>query len=424
MILKILIIIHLIFVMSVKYSFTQDTNEKIELISIVAIVNDEPITMLDLDARFKLIIISSNLPNNEKTRKNLYGQVIQSLINEILQSQEAKKLGIRVTNAEIENNIRFIENQNNLNKGELIETLYQNGVPKSALPTRLKANLITEKLLQQVIRPKVIINQNEINNEYNNYISNVGKIEFKFSEILFPFSNLSTKEDLMLIAKQLRKQIIEKDNFDIIGERIKENGTGKYIKNTNWTLSSNLNKNIYESIKKIEKDNISELIITNTGISIIRLDNKRKFKIPDLSMTVEDISFISFDLPINKNKTESLIKEIKEKSLNIKSCGDMTEMVKIIGNKKGRYLGKVLLQNLPEYFRKEINKLNINQPSNPIVTDDGIYITMICARNNQLNQEFAIKEMIKTNIKSRYIITLKERYLLDLNRKALIDIRM
>ena len=94
MILKILIIIHLIFVMSVKYSFTQDTNEKIELISIVAIVNDEPITMLDLDARFKLIIISSNLPNNEKTRKNLYGQVIQSLINEILQSQEAKNLAL------------------------------------------------------------------------------------------------------------------------------------------------------------------------------------------------------------------------------------------------------------------------------------------------------------------------------------------
>ena len=115
-----------------------------------------------------------------------------------------------------------------------------------------------------------------------------------------------------------------------------------------------MNKNIYESIKKIEKDNISELIITNTGISIIRLDDKRKFKIPDLSMKVEDISFISFDLPINKNKTESFIKEIKEKSLNIKSCGDMKEMVKIIGNKKGRYLGKVLLQNLPEYFRKEI----------------------------------------------------------------------
>jgi len=424
MILKILIIIHLIFVMSVKYSFTQDTNEKIELISIVAIVNDEPITMLDLDARFKLIIISSNLPNNEKTRKNLYGQVIQSLINEILQSQEAKKLGIRVTNAEIENNIRFIENKNNLNKGELIEALYQNGVPKSALHKRLKANLITERLLQQVIIPKVIINQNEINNEYNHYISNTGKIELKFSEIHFPYSNFSKKEDLMLIAKQLRKQIIEKDSFDIIGEKIKENGTGKYNKNTNWTLSSNLNKNIYESIKKIDKNNISELIITNTGISIIRLDNKRKFKIPDLSMTVEDISFISFDLPINKNKTESFIKEIKEKSLNIKSCGDMTEMVKIIGNKKGRYLGKVLLQNLPEYFRKEINKLNINQPSNPIVTDDGIYITMICARNNQLNQEFAIKEMIKANIKSRSTITLKERYLLDLNRKALIDIRM
>ena len=49
---------------------------------------------------------------------------------------------------------------------------------------------------------------------------------------------------------------------------------------------------------------------------------------------------------------------------------------------------------------------------------------MICERDNELNQEFALKEMIKANIITRSTNILKERYLLDLNRKALIDIRM
>ena len=423
MFIRFILVIYLIFNYNVKELLAQNNSGSNNLLSIVAIVNDEPITMMDLDARIRLIIISSNLPNNLETRKNLSGQVLQSLISERLQHQEARKLGIRVTNQEVENNIKFIEKQNNMQENQLIETLFKNGVPKSALPIRLKSNLIMQKLLQNIIRPKVVINNNEVNNEYNNLLANNGKMEYKFSEISFNFSNLSKKEDIILIAKQIRKKIIEEKNFDVIGKRIQENGTGVY-KNNNWKLTNKINKDIYLEIDKMEKDEISELVITNTGVSIIKIDGKREFKIPELSQTVSDIAFISTDLPINKNKIDLFIEDIKNKTKNIKSCDEMTELSKIYGNKRGKYLGKILLKNLPKYFIEELKNLNVNQPSKPIVADDGIYVTMICNYNKDLNQEYALKEMIKDNIRNRSTTILKERYLLDLNRKALIDVRI
>ena len=423
MYIRFILVIFLIFSCNSKELLAQTNSEAINLLSIVAIVNDEPITMMDLDARIRLIIISSNLPNNLETRKNLSGQVLQSLISERLQHQEAKKLGIRVTNQEVENNIKFIEKQNNMPENQLIETLFKNGVPKSALPIRLKSNLIMQKLLQNIIRPKVVINNNEVNNEYNNLLANNGKMEYKFSEIFFNFSNLSKKEDIILIAKQIRKKIIEENNFDVIGKRIQENGTGIY-KNNNWKLTNKINKDIYLQIETMEKDEISELVLTNTGVSIIKIDEKREFKIPELSQTVSDIAFISTDLPINKNKIDLFIEDIKNKTKNIKSCDEMTELSKIYGNKRGKYLGKILLKNLPKYFIEELKNLNVNQPSKPIVADDGIYVTMICNYNKDLNQEYALKEMIKDNIRIRSTTILKERYLLDLNRKALIDVRI
>tara|TARA_B100000700_G_scaffold158770_1_gene175990 strand:- start:635 stop:1906 length:1272 start_codon:yes stop_codon:yes gene_type:complete len=423
MYIRFILVIYLIFSCNSKELLAQSNSEAINLLSIVAIVNDEPITMMDLDARIRLIIISSNLPNNLETRKNLSGQVLQSLISERLQHQEAKKLGIRVTNQEVENNIKFIEKQNNMPENQLIETLFKNGVPKSALPIRLKSNLIMQKLLQNIIRPKVVINNNEVNNEYNNLLANNGKMEYKFSEISFNFSNLSKKEDIILIAKQIRKKIIEENNFDVIGKRIQENGTGIY-KNNNWKLTNKINKDIYLQIETMEKDEISELVLTNTGVSIIKIDEKREFKIPELSQTVSDIAFISTDLPINKNKIDLFIEDIKNKTKNIKSCDEMTELSKIYGNKRGKYLGKILLKNLPKYFIEELKNLNVNQPSKPIVADDGIYVTMICNYNKDLNQEYALKEMIKENIRNRSTTILKERYLLDLNRKALIDVRI
>ena len=310
-----------------------------------------------------------------------------------------------------------------MQENQLIETLFKNGVPKSALPIRLKSNLIMQKLLQNIIRPKVVINNNEVNNEYNNLLANNGKMEYKFSEISFNFSNLSKKEDIILIAKQIRKKIIEENNFHVIGKRIQENGTGIY-KNNNWKLTNKINKDIYLQIETLEKNAISELVLTNTGVSIIKIDGKREFKIPELSQTVSDIAFISTDLPINKNKIDLFIEDIKNKTKNIKSCDEMTELSKIYGNKRGKYLGKILLKNLPKYFIEELKNLNINQPSKPIVADDGIYVTMICNYNKDLNQEYALKEMIKDNIRNRSTTILKERYLLDLNRKALIDVRI
>ena len=424
MFLKIVTAIFFIIIFNINNSLSQDENSKIEVISIVAIVNDDPITIMDLNSRIQLIIVSSNLPNNLKTRKSLNGQVIQSLINEKLQSQAAERLGIRVTDQEITNNITFIENNNNMENGKLIEALLMNGVPRHALPTRLKANIILEKLLQQVIRPKVLINNNEIKNEYNNYLSNEGKNEYKFSEITFNFNNLSKNTDIILIAKQIRKKIIEENNFDIMAERINENGTGTYKKSSNWRLKNNIDSKTYDNIKNLKKNDISELLLLNTHVSIIRLDDKRKFLIPDLSKTVEDIFVLSFDLPINKNKTNSLLKEIQNKTISLKSCNEMLALAKVEGNKKSRHIGKVLLKDLPEYFIEKINNIEINQPTAPILAKDGIYVVMICERDNELNQEFALKEMIKANIITRSTNILKERYLLDLNRKALIDIRM
>ncbi|MDG2001237.1 MAG: SurA N-terminal domain-containing protein [Alphaproteobacteria bacterium] len=423
MFFKFVIIVYILFNCTLKESLAQNSNQISNLLSIVAIVNDEPITMMDLDGRLKLIIISSNLPNNADTRKNLSGQVLQSLINERLQQQEAKKLGIRVSDQEVENNIKFIENQNNMQENQLVETLFKNGVPKSVLPKRLKANLIMEKLLNNIIKPKVIINTSEVNNEYNNIVSNNGTLEYKYSEISFNFTNISKKENLILIAKQIRKKITEENNFDTIAKRIQENGTGSY-KNNDWKLLNKINQDIYSNIKNLDKNEISDLIITNTGISIIKINGKREFKIPDLSDSVTDISFISFDLPINKKKVDIVTENIIKITNNLKSCDEMTNLSKVYGNKKGKYIGKVLLKNLPNYFTEEIKKLNLNQPSKPIVADDGIYVTMICNNNKKLNQEYAIKETIKNKIRTRSIKTLRERYLLDLNRKALIDVRI
>tara|TARA_B100000287_G_scaffold185199_1_gene175131 strand:- start:360 stop:1622 length:1263 start_codon:yes stop_codon:yes gene_type:complete len=398
--------------------------QEIDLIKIIAIVNDEPITATDLYERLQLTIVSSNLPNDPETRQNLSGQILQTLINEKLQQQEADRLNIIINENEINRTIRNIEINNNLNEGQLIETLSERGVPKNALKNNLKANLINEKLLQRIIKPKIIINNDEVNNEYKNLIMNEGKTEFKISEILLNFNDLSSKEETLLVAKELRNQIIKNNNFDEIANQININGTGKYIRNNEWLISTNLNEKLFDNLNKIQKNEITELIITNSSVSIYQLDDKRTNSIPDLSNSIVNLAFISFDLPINMNRINEVISKIKNQTTNISTCTEMYESTKEIGNKKGKILGRTSKNGLPNNFLIELENLDEKTPSKPIIADDGIYVLMICDFNKELNQEYALKEYVKNKLQNRSIVTLQNRYLLDLNRKALIDIRL
>ena len=420
MIMKLTIFIIYFFIVNLKLCVSQE----IDLIKIIAIVNDQPITGADLYDRLQLTIVSSNLPDDSRTRQSLTGQVLQTLINEKLQEQEANRLNIRISEDEIMRTIKFIEKRNNLKEGELINSLQNQGVSANALKKNMEANLINEKLLQQVIRPKIIINNEEINNEYRNLILNEGKIEFQLSEILLNYNDISSKEETLAIAEKYRNQIIENDDFEKIAYQINSSGAGKFIKSSDWIISSNINNDLFKSLNQIKHNEITEPIVTNSGVSIFRLDNKRINKIPDLSKSVVNIGFISFNLPINMNRINETISEIKNQIKTISSCEDMKKESTRIGNKRGKIIGRIIVNNLPENFVQHLNDLKPNTLSKPIIENDGIYILMICEINKELDQEFALKELVKKKIENRTVITLKNRYLLDLNRKALIDIRL
>jgi hypothetical protein len=61
---------------------------------VVALVNGEPITMLDVEHRSKFMQLSSKKPPQRK-------DVLDSLINEILEIKEAKRFSIEVPDAEV-----------------------------------------------------------------------------------------------------------------------------------------------------------------------------------------------------------------------------------------------------------------------------------------------------------------------------------
>ena len=402
-------------------AYSQD--EEIELINLVAVVNDEAITLTDLINRLDLIIISSNLPNTNVTRENLADQVLQTLINEKLNYQEAKKLNINVSDSEIKKSINVIEKRNSLPENSLIQTLSENRISPSAIIEQVKAQITWEKIISKIIRPRIKVTENEINNEINIMKSNEEKNEYKYSEIFLNFDQLQKKQKIINTALKIREQLDTK-NFSEIANQMSQSSSAKFGGQVNWTVESSVPKAILETISNMNKDKISEPIVTNTGVFIIKLEEKRKFKLPDLTKRAVKIATLRFLISPNEENVDSILEENLREIQKTNSCEQLDEIKNNSSQKYGGFFGRVLLQTLPKKFKEELEKLKPQERSDLLYTPDGIFILMLCKQNYEKNQEFALQELIKSKLQNRYFKMMSDRFILNLKRKSLIDIRM
>ena len=103
---------------------------------IAAVVNDEIISIRDLDARLKLVVTVSGMPDNIENRRRALPQVLRKMVDERLQSQEASRLKVAIGNEEVLRGVANIENQNHMPPGSLLPSLAKAGVDPDAARTR------------------------------------------------------------------------------------------------------------------------------------------------------------------------------------------------------------------------------------------------------------------------------------------------
>jgi peptidyl-prolyl cis-trans isomerase SurA len=82
---------------------------------IAAVVNDDVVSVQDLEDRLDLVMITSGVDDTLEARQGLTPQVLRGLVEEVLQLQEAERLGITVQDQEMDQALANIAERNNMN---------------------------------------------------------------------------------------------------------------------------------------------------------------------------------------------------------------------------------------------------------------------------------------------------------------------
>jgi peptidyl-prolyl cis-trans isomerase SurA len=108
---------------------------------VVAFVNGQPITTLDVEHRSKFIQLSTKKP---ATRK----EAVDSLIDEILEVNEAKRFNIDVPDSEVDNSYANVATRMGIDTQKLTQLLVSNGSSDDTLKRRLRAQIAWTNLVR------------------------------------------------------------------------------------------------------------------------------------------------------------------------------------------------------------------------------------------------------------------------------------
>lgn len=131
--------------------------------SIVAIVEEDVILRSELDRAVQTIVSQyAERPQQLPPRGVLEKQVLERLVLLRLQLDRAKAAGIRVSDAEVEQTVRRIAQQNNLSMEQLSQQLAADGMGLDDFRRTLRDELTAQRLRQSVIQSRVNVSDTEI----------------------------------------------------------------------------------------------------------------------------------------------------------------------------------------------------------------------------------------------------------------------
>ena len=144
-------------------------------------VNEAPITDVQISQRAKLL----QLERRGSSASARLTMAREELIDEALKLQEGQRLGLAVTERDVDEALLNVARGMRISSDNLNRVLAQNGVNPLTLRTRLRANIIWGKIVRGVVSTRIEFSEVELEQRAADQLTESDSIDYILKEILF-----------------------------------------------------------------------------------------------------------------------------------------------------------------------------------------------------------------------------------------------
>lgn len=395
-----------------------------DALKIVAVVNEDVVTELDLFMRMRLAMVSARLNDTPETRQRLLPTLLRTMIDERLKAQEAKRQSIPVSATEVQQRIDDLAKRNGVSPDQFAEMLGQNGILIDVLADQIKIDLGWARLVQRRLRGQVKITDEEIDEALAAMQAAQGQTEYRLSQI-FLSSGSGDEASVQQSAQRLKEQLDQGADFAALAAEFSQDQGAIRGGDWGWVRLDMLDQPVAQLVQSLPPGQVGGPVRGAGGYFVVLVKATRVIDARAVSAGTVEMEQILWSLPTNAAETEvnKAISQANPLISRIQSCADINSVAPDAKPGIHRSLGNVLVNDLPVEVQPYALNQPIGEPSPPIRTNRGIGIFVVCSRGG--GDEAALSRVgVADRLGRQRLDTLARGYLSDLRRAAVIDIRL
>ncbi len=238
-------------------------------------VNDQIITNYDIKKESEYLkILNPNLSNLDENQ--ILSLAKNSLINEIIKKKEFERIfDINEENSLVDEYLKNLYTKLNFGnevdfKNSLID---KNNYNLNEIKEKIKIEILWNEFIYLKYKNQVKINKTVFVKKIED-MSNIERIEYLLSEIVFKKKN----EDINLLIKEIETSINE-IGFNNTANIYSISESSKFGGKIGWVSESNLSEIIFNSLKKIDEGQLTNVLQIGNNFIILKIEEKRSKKV-------------------------------------------------------------------------------------------------------------------------------------------------
>ncbi len=256
---------------------------------IAVVVNSDAITNSDVSERMKMIAISSGMPQTPEMMAKLRPQIIDMLIDESIQMQEARRLKVKVSKEEIDNGYAEIAKNNNIPVDKFRGMIKQSGISTKTMDQQIRAQLAWGKVVQGKVRSRIEVSDSDIDTELEKLKTKIGETQYHVAQIYVPVSDPKNDSKAQAFVNKLVSELrANPDAFAKAAQQVSQGQNAKRGGDMGWIEKGQLPAEVDAALDALQVGQISDPIKSQNSYYIVQMKEKRTMT-EDLLPKREDI---------------------------------------------------------------------------------------------------------------------------------------
>ena len=265
------------------------------LAAVKVTVNGVSISDIQIAQRLKLFAIEGKSGSKAAT---------EELVDEQVMIQEAKRLGITVSDGQVEEALLQVARNVNVSRDKLGQMLTQQGVNLDTLKDRLRANLAWNQVVQAAVMPRIQLSDVELDQKALSELNASNSFDYILKEVIFIGKGSSARTGQ---ANQYRKSFQGCDN----AVQLSLSYTDAAVIDVGRRHATQLPEAIAKELAGLNVGGITKPRVVENGVSMLAVCSKAEAK--DTTFIKSTIQQEAGDDKL-KAEAAKYLKEVKAKS--------------------------------------------------------------------------------------------------------------